>query len=857
MNALNPIRLMLMGACLLCLTFAGQISLHAESPPPKGQAATAEKSESKEGDKSADEKAESEELPEDPGANPNSIIGTDANLPLISEMPIPESGALLQGLPFDWVVLVTEKVVVVDPVLPRPQTLEKLEAEFQRLSKIPLPKREEDPIGREELLTKRRAARFLNITLQEGDELEFSIDRALINEVLHFEDVILRRVDILLEELKPGEAYELLELVYDRDRNWPGIEQRERALLFSEAGLREKNGELEDSLGFLERLHSQDPVYPKLEEAVVRVTGALHQSAVESHDFRLARFFLNRVRKLYPSAAAVQDRTSQLMGLAQAELDQALESERKSDFSAAIEFAEKATRIWPTLPNLRGSFDRMHTRFQRIRVGVIGFAHTTTSDRLFDSVHDRRNRNLTQVPLFNVERQDGVTLRYRSRVLDEWEPTALGRSIIFHPRFRRLSWESLPAFSSSRLVEQILIRIDPASPIYDERLDNLIDQVEFRSPQEFEVQFAEVPLNAAGLLTFDALPAGQLNTDIASLPQNGHRFTLVKEDETEQVYERIRPESFELQVRHVARITETLYPSRDRAVQGMIRGEIDLLDDIQPWDVALLAKQANVFVLPYVIPSNHVIQFHPRSKYARNRTLRRSLSLALDRSGILNQEILHNTATAQGVLTTAPFRNTHPGYNQTLDIPIEDARLAISLALAARKELGEDLPPLKLALADSPNPPEVINKLIANWKRVGIEVEVVPSDLLTQASLGADNPPWDMVYRIVRMTDPQVELWPFLTLQKHPTVSALASLPAWLRQKLLLLDQSGNYDTANERLRELHQLLWAEAELIPLWEVKEHLAARKHLRGLVDPPMYFYQNVEQWRSLPWFPMEVE
>ncbi|MCA9095065.1 MAG: hypothetical protein KDA68_16380, partial [Planctomycetaceae bacterium] len=317
------------------------------------------------------------------------------------------------------------------------------------------------------------------------------------------------------------------------------------------------------------------------------------------------------------------------------------------------------------------------------------------------------------------------------------------------------------------------------------------------------------------------------------------------------------PEPFELQVRHVARITEAKYPNRDLAVQGLIRGEVDLLDDVQPWDVEPLAKQANVFVLPYVIPATHVIQFHPRSRYAQNRALRRSLSLALDRSGLLSEYILNRSITAQGILTTAPYRSTHPGFNQTLEVPVEDPRLAISMSNAARKELGGDLPPLKFALADPPNPPKVIEELVAGWKRVGIDVEIVPSDLLTTASLESDSPPWDMVYRIVRIADPQVGLWPFLTFQDRPTVSALASLPAWLRQKLLLLDQAGDYETANDRLRELHQLLWAEAELIPLWEVREHLAARKHLRGLVDPPMYFYQNVEQWRSLPWFPTEVE
>lgn len=826
----------------------------AEAGPAEVSAETEKPATESSPEKTPPAEGEASEVPVDPNANPVEIIGEEAALPNIQDLPLPTSGELLQSAPFDWVVLNTDKVVIVEPVAPRPDTLLKLEEEYQRLNKLPLPKKEDDPVGREELLAKRNEARFLKIALQEGEEVDFSIERKLIKEVIHFEDLILRRVDQLLAEVKPGEAYELLELVYDREPQWPGIDKREQDLLFAEAKLRDGRSEPEDALGFVERLHARNGTYPNLEELAVKVTGTLHREAIENQDYRRARFFLKRLIKLYADQSSIKDREQELAGLARNELDVALESERKSDPSTAVLHAETAIRIWPTLPELRGHFERMHTRFQRIRIGVVEHASTSPGDRLFTSAGDRRVRLLTQVPLFNVERQDGVTLRYRSQVIDEWEPTDLGRSIRFYPRFRRRPWESLAVFSSSKLVEQILEQIDPHSPVYDERLDNLINGVEFHSPQEFEVNFSEVPLNPAALLTFDVLPADSQEAAAVSLPQHGVRFTLVNESGNEHVFERVRPETPESALRHVARITEVRYPDRDLAVQGMIRGEVEMLDDLQPWDIRLLEKQANVFVLPYVIPATHVIQYHPRSKYTQNRALRRALSLALDRIEILDRMILRGTEF--GRLTTAPFRSKHPGYNQTLESPSEDPRLAISMFLAARKELGGELPPLKLAIADSPNPPEVVEKLKEAWKKVGIQVEVVSTEVLTTDSLNSDAPAWDMVYRIVHLTDPQVDLWPFLTFQKRPTVDALSGVPAWLRQKLLLLDQAGDYDTANERLRELHQLLWAEAELLPLWEIDEYLAARKHLRGLPDLPMYFYQNVEQWRSLPWVPPEV-
>lgn len=810
---------------------------------------------------SADEKAEQNELPPIANSNPGSILGEQAELPTIDEIPIPTSGELLQGIPFDWIVLITDKVVVVDPVNPRPGTLDKMEQTFQELSKIPLPDAEKNPAGREELLMKRRAARFLDITLQAGDELEFSIERKYIKTIRYFEDVVLDRIDLLLKELKTGEAYELLEFVYDREPEWPGLAEAEKSILYSEASLRESQGNLEDSLGFLERLYERDVGFPGLEDSIVRVTGKLTRDSIDQQEYRRARFFIKRLKDLYSSQPAIKERSQELIESARANLTLAIENERNSEFDVAIAHAETATRIWPTLPDLRSHFERMHTRYQRIRVGVTGFAHNDAADRLFEGIHDRRIHDLTQISMFRAERIDGVTLRYRSRIVDEWEPTALGRSIIFHPRFRRHSWESLPQIRTSRLVEQILLRTDPESAIYDERLDSLIDEVEFRSPLEFEVRFSQVPLNAPALFTFDVISADEKSGLEPSLPGAGRLFRLVRESGKEQVFERSLPESFSLPVRHVARVSEVLYADRDKAVQGLIRGEVDLVDDLQPWDVGLLGSQANVFVLPYAVPETHVIQFHPRSVACRNRALRFALSLAIDREDLLQSRILggvsSENAAELGSLTTSIFQSGHPGFNQTLKPPISDPRLAISMVQAAGKELQGGVPKLKLAISDAPNPSTIPEELVSQWKRVGIEVELVSSDVLTTTSLSSDAPEWDLVYRIANLQDPQVELWPFLTFQKHPTVSALSSLPAWLRQKLLLLDQAGDFDTANERLRELHQLLWSEVEVVPLWQLRKHLAARKHLRGLSEEPMYFYQNVEQWRSLPWYPTEVE
>ncbi len=139
---------------------------------------------------------------------------------------------------------------------------------------------------------------------------------------------------------------------------------------------------------------------------------------------------------------------------------------------------------------------------------------------------------------------------------------------------------------------------------------------------------------------------------------------------------------------------------------------------------------------------------------------------------------------------------------------------------------------MKLAIADSPNPPEVVEKLKEAWRKWEFKSKWFSAEVLTTDSLNSDAPAWDMVYRIVHLTDRKSISGRSWTFQKRPTVDALSGVPAWLRQKLLMLDQAGDYDTANERLVNCTSSSGQRRELLPLWEIDEYLAARKHLRGL-------------------------
>jgi hypothetical protein len=113
---------------------------------------------------------------------------------------------------------------------------------------------------------------------------------------------------------------------------------------------------------------------------------------------------------------------------------------------------------------------------------------------------------------------------------------------------------------------------------------------------------------------------------------------------------------------------------------------------------------------------------------------------------------------------------------------------------------------------------------------------------------------WDIAYRKLRMEEPLIELWSFLTVNLGARLESVRTMPDWLRIELLDLDNAPDWKTAVRRLQTLHAHLYAEVAYIPLWEVDDAMILRKNVRDF--PAFKFvtpYQDIERWIVQSWFP----
>ncbi|OYW11058.1 MAG: hypothetical protein B7Z55_19885, partial [Planctomycetales bacterium 12-60-4] len=291
-------------------------------------------------------------------------------LPKLGALTIPTTEELLRGKPTDWLVLQNQDVIFVEPVKPRPGTLETLKAELQRIQ-VTLIDDREDP--------------------------EYVIETRFINQIVYFEDHILQRAGLLLNKGDLHPAYELLMFLDRRQRGWPGFDDLYHRFLFLEADQLAKSGEFERALVNAESLYARAADYADLSRLFGRILDGLVTRCIADDDFRQARHFLGRLQRLIPDHGTASKWSKSLEGQAGDILQQARQAQQRHDDRQAALLVDRAASIWPDLATLKEAHRELIDRYQIIRVGVVADQSRSGSYPFETEVIDRRRR-LCELP---------------------------------------------------------------------------------------------------------------------------------------------------------------------------------------------------------------------------------------------------------------------------------------------------------------------------------------------------------------------------------------------------------------------------------------------------------------------------
>ena len=793
-------------------------------------------------------------------------------LPQFEEMQLPSMKDLLQKPPVDWVVLKKGEVLIVKPVHPRPNTLETLAKQLEEAQKLPFPKRKRLPDESKEEFEERFEAelerfklirskpRFLevvlpdNLSLPEGvDDPVFQLEvERFVEQVIHHEDNMLKRTDILMDEGKLAEANEMLFTLERRQPKWPGLTKRRDRILMEEAKLKRSKNDLFSALVFLEDLNERNPNFDGLDKELGEIFEIVISKAVGEDNYRKARHFVGRLARMKPQHEKVLSWRGKLLAQSQDLQQQSRQATSDGKHDAAIALIEQATTVWPRTPGLRETYRRAASRYQKLNVGVIELADEDSGAYFLPTQSDRRQKNLQQINLFDVDRFDG-SAHYSSAIFEEWEPDDLGRQTVFKLRPTRNTWESQPVVTSSTIVSTLTRRLDPQNTSYDERLSSYVRSINVRSPFEFVVNFSRVPVRTEPLLKFPLTMVTNPN-DPKSEIKGLQQFKVHEKNELAIIYRRTIPEPDDASEHHIAEVREVKYSDFERAFQGLMRGEISMLPKVPMWNIDQFEEDERFFTRQYALPLTHLIQFNPDSPTMKNSELRRSLAFTLNRDKILKDIILQDPDGERGRLISAPYPSNSDAYRVAIQPRDSDLKLGFSLAMVVRKRLGGELPELKMICEPDESVLAAAKEMIKQWATIGVKVAIIEGDVAKDEHGRPKQ--WDFMYRTIRMSEPVSEMWPFMTIANRAEVAGLSFLPDWLRQDLVELDSIADWNSAVRLLNSLHGKLRSDVQVIPLWEVDDVMVIRKTIQGFPVRPMHPYHQIQRWMVTPWFPTEA-
>lgn len=800
--------------------------------------------------------APAEPAPADPAApaadaDPKTPMAPSAkvekDLPMIGDMVVPEPAQLINGPYRDWVVLLSDRVLVVESLAPRPNTIDKQIQRFEEKKKEKVGKEGAELEAIEEEMVN---LNYLYVTVPgEKESPEYRIPLKEIREVIHHEDLMLRRMKMLAEEGQIDVALEFLNWMLENVPDWPGLLEQRGFLLMSDAKLRLDAGLLENALVPLEELYFLQKDFPGVSEQIGTILQTLALNAAEKEDYPQAHHHLERLKALYPENPSVANISNGLEQRAQEMLAKAEEAYKAGRFADAPGPAETAVAMWPKLKNLKARHKPIVERYQRMHVGVVRLTGEQVSYPI-PSDAELREENLRRLPLFSLDRMRNGTAQYRTRYFNEWEPMDLGKRMRFELKQNRQPFETQPLLDAPTVVSMLMDRTNPEHAEFDERVAGLIQSIELKSPTEFIITFERVPSR------LEAVFASIFPPDNLEEATGGNGFRIAESDADHTVFRRARPEPSGLQQYHLAEIVEHKYPSFDRVVQSLLRGEISMVPNLPDWHVRRLMSDDKVtkdfFILPYAVPTTHLVLFHPDSPAGRSRELRRALSYGVDREKLLKEIILRDPAAKHGRLIESPF--SLQSYGNSLQAkPLKyDISAALAMSVAAGRSIDEKtgaVPKLRMVAPPTLTERAAAQSMIRSWKKLGIEVELVPDEEGPQAK-------YDLIYQVGVLPEPVVDWWPIVTLNRRAILADLTKKPDWLRQQLIELDRTTDWGRVVLQSQELHRRLSIDAAYLPLFEVDSFMVIRKNARGLSTRPMHCYDGVDGWILDAWLPGEV-
>ncbi len=662
-----------------------------------------------------------------------------------------------------------------------------------------------------------------------------------------FEDLVLQEAQQLTQKGKFDEAYGFLGHLLRVAPKTRGLDAEVHRYLQANAGAAFQAGEFDRALAILGGLYERAPQAKGLERAVDVVAGKIIEQYLQEAKFRSARMTLDVVERNFQGlpVTVVSKWRQQFEQSARKKMAEAKQLAESHNYLAARQALSQAIGVWP---ESAGALE-LQTRIQRehpiVRVGVAERAPLRPTERL-DSWASSRVAGLvrpTLVELRDYSTDGGV---YRSSVAQiDIDDSARGLTIMLADPPSG-DWLST-GLGASSLVRLLMAVTDRSNPTYQPLLADLLQQIDLEIPSKVRIVLTRPHVRPEALLTFP-LPA-----ELIAISDRG-RYDQV-ENESENHAAVVRFVAQGTKHRAIAEIHEVPMANDDDAVAALIRGQIDVIDRVPPWQLSRLRAAPGVTVDSYRLPTLHAIVPTGRSPLTSEREFRRAVGYGVDRVRIVRDVLLAGGEERGFQVISGPFPAgvslddpIRRGYNSQIKPRVYDPYIAIVLASAAWasaqkrggvQEPSETLPTLQLGHSADPIARTTCLDIAKSLSAIDIPIELV--ELSTEELLDAKDKV-DLKYVELAVWEPVIDARRLLG-----SGGLLGETSDFMSVALDRLDKARNWNEATSQLFEIHDVTHSDLPLLPLWQTINYFAYRNEVRGISERPIRLYQDIGHWQ----------
>ncbi len=465
-----------------------------------------------------------------------------------------------------------------------------------------------------------------------------------------FDQLILKKANELGAAHDFETAYDYFVYLETNQSNLSGLEKSIDANLYREAGVCKLKGQYDAALALLRELHTRDRRWPGLDKAVGLMTDKLAADYEKQRNYPAVRVLLRNLADDYPENPVVAKWRNRLAEQAAPFLAEANKAADAGQWSKAAALTRQVADIWPPLPGARELALIVHRKYPRVVVGVGRLSSDVAPERLDDWTVRRTSRLLfrTLTEFAGASTEGG---KYDCPV-GEISTAGQGRRLLIQLKPNTGWARGNATLTNSGVARRLLAMTDPKNSDYRIDWADLMMAVSDHGVYNLEVDLRRPHVRPEAMLQIVLTPRGA-SLMPGELPPTNGPFTVQSRTPDETVFVANR-HYFAAVPGQPKEIVERHYSTVAKAVEALKRGEIQVLDRLDPWKLEKLRSDPHLIVQSYACPLVHCLIPNLHRPIVSDRTFRRALVYGIYRQGIL-QQMTGGVDIPGCMVTSSPF----------------------------------------------------------------------------------------------------------------------------------------------------------------------------------------------------------